>query len=100
MTHEDAETVRRLQQDVILPQAVPNRRLEEAQGRVQAGAETQEAGLQQGQDAEWRAVIRGDEGRRPQGRARDDSELRLMSVHRAFFAMRRGEMSVGDNIEP
>jgi len=72
--------VRRLQQDVILSQAVPNRRLKKAQGRVQAGAETQEAGLQQGQDVGRRAVIRGDEGRRPQGRARDDFELRLMSL--------------------
>jgi len=47
---QDAEAVRHLQQDVvllnILSQAVPNRWLEEAQGRVQAGAQTQEAGLQ------------------------------------------------------
>jgi len=59
---------------------VPNRRLEEAQGRVQAGTQTHEAGLQQGQDACRRAVIRGDEGRRTQRRAQDDFELRLMSV--------------------
>ena len=74
---------------------MPNRRLEEAQGRVQAGAETQKAGLRQGQDTGWRAAIVGDEGRRPQGRARDNFELRLMSV----FAMRWGEMSFGDDIE-
>ena len=49
-----------------------------AQGRVQAGAQMQEAGLQQGHDAGWRATERGDEGRRAQGRARDDIELRLM----------------------
>jgi len=72
--------MRRLQQDVVLPQAVPDRRLEEAQGRVQAGSQTQEAGLQQGQDAGRRAVIRGDEGRRAQRSAQDDFELRLMSV--------------------
>ena len=71
--------MRRLQQDVVLSQAVPNRRLEKAQGRVQTSAETQEAGLQQGQDAGRRVVIRGDEGRRSQGRARNDFELRLMS---------------------
>jgi len=76
---EDAETVRGLQQDVVLPQAVPNRRLAETQGCVQASEETQEIGLQQGQNARRRAAIRSDEGRRPQGRARDDIELRLMS---------------------
>ena len=74
---EDAETVRRLQQNVVLPQAVPNRRLEEAQGRVQTGAQTQEAGLQQRQIPRRRAVERGDEGRRAQGRDRDDFELRV-----------------------
>ena len=54
--------------------------LEEAQGRVQTGAQTKAAGLQQGKIPRRRAAIRGDEGRRPQGRARDDFELRLMSV--------------------
>ena len=47
---------------------------------MQTSAEAQEAGLQQGQDARWRAVIRGDEGRRPQGRARDDIELCMMVI--------------------
>ena len=60
---------------------MPDRRLKKAQGRVQASTQTQEAVLQQGQDARWRATIRGDEGRGPQGRARDDFELRLMSVY-------------------
>jgi len=45
----DAETVRRLQKDILLQQAVPNRRLKEAQGRVQKSTQTQEEGLQQGQ---------------------------------------------------
>ena len=66
-----------------------------AQGHVQTSAETQKAGLQQRQDACWRAAECGDEGRRPQGRARVDIKLHLTSV----FAMRRGEMSFGDNIE-
>ena len=68
----------RLQQDVVLSQAVPNRRLEEAQGRVQKSTQTQEIGLQQGQISRRRATIRCDEGRRPQGRARDDIELRVI----------------------
>ena len=46
MTDEDAGTVYRLQQDVVLQQAVPNRRLEETQDRVQTSAQAQEAGLQ------------------------------------------------------
>jgi len=70
--------LRLLQQDVVLSQAMPDRRLEEAQGRVQAGEETQEAGLQQGQMPRRRAAIRGDEGRRAQGRAWDDIELRVI----------------------
>jgi len=37
----------RLQQDVVLQQAVPDRRLEKAQGRVQKSTQTQEARLQQ-----------------------------------------------------
>ena len=69
-----------LQQDVVLSQAVPNRRLEETQGRVQTSTKTQEIGLQQGQDACRRVVERGDERRRTQRRARDDIELRMISV--------------------
>ena len=72
---------------------MPARRLAEAQEGVQAGAQTVEAGLQQGQDAGRRVVIRGDEGRRRGGRARDDIELRLMSD---FCDAQRGEMSFGD----
>ncbi len=59
---------------------MPNQRLEEAQGRVQTSAQTQEARLQQGQDVGRRVVIRFDEGRRPPGRARDDLELRVIIV--------------------
>ena len=47
-TDEDAETVRRLQQDVLLQQAVPDRRREEA-------------GLQQGQDVGRRVAECGNE---------------------------------------
>ena len=72
--------MRRLQQDLLLQQAVPDRRLGEAQEGVQTAAQTQEAGLQQGQDAGWQAVERGDEGRGRGGRPRHDSELRFMSV--------------------
>ena len=79
MTDEDAETVR-LQQDLVLPQAVPDRRMEEAKGCVQKSAQAQKAQLQQGQDAGRRAVERRDERRRAQGRARDDTELRLIMV--------------------
>ena len=59
---------------------MPNRRLEEAQGRVQKSTQTQEAGLQQGQIPCRRAVIRGDEGRRAQRRARDDIDLCVVMV--------------------
>ena len=63
---------------MVLPQVVPNRRLEKAQGRVQKSTQTQEARLQQGQIPRRRAVIGGDEGRRLQRRPRDDIELRMI----------------------
>ena len=98
MPDKDVETVRRLQQDVVLPQAAPNQRLEKAQGSVQTSKRARKRKkLDYSKDkmlvGELLSVIMRGRG------LKGVLETILSYVWWAFFAMRRAELSVGGNIE-